>query len=175
MIHTWLQITALLVIKTQPQDGDLVGHLTVLFLDRSLPDLNDLMTLTHHNPHHGAQRILRVLFERTVTLKYIAENPCEAERLIGYDPFDQEHVIKAIETNIGIGLEEPSRTNLANAAAKVRKEYKQEICPVCKKLKPLSWSSVNSKDMADRVDLGHLYLHAFLIPFEAHPSDILGT
>ena len=57
----------------------------VNFINACLPDINDFMTLTHSDSHHGAQKILRSLYERTVTLKYIAANPSEAEKFVNFD------------------------------------------------------------------------------------------
>ena len=173
LIHKWLETMRMLVVRTESEfkEDDLVGGLIVAFMSTSLSDLRDLMTLTHRNSHYGAQKILRTLFERTVTLKYISEHPDEAQRFLDYDAIDWELVLTGIQKTVGLGLSEPSRSNLAAAAQKARLEYKQEKCSACKKPRYLGWSSLNSKDMADRVNLGHLYLHAFLIPSKLiHPT-----
>jgi len=43
------------------------GHLIVGVMTASLSDVNDLTTLSCNDSHHGAQKILRSLFERIVT------------------------------------------------------------------------------------------------------------
>jgi len=170
-MHKWCETMRRLALSTYPQEEDLVGHLIVAFTVAFLPDLDDLLTLTFHNSHHGAQRILRTLYERTFTLKYIFENSSEAKRFMDYDALDWEQILAGIHTITGLALQEPGRTRLAEAAAKARIEYKQEKCSACKKPKYLGWSSLNSKDMADRVDLGHMRLHAFDMPSKLiHPS-----
>jgi Family of unknown function (DUF5677) len=78
-------------------------------------------------------------------------------------------------------MQENSRKNLATAAAEAKKKYKQTPCPVCKEKRPISWSTLNSKDMADRVGLGHMYFHAFLVASkQIHPTywsvkDLMGS
>jgi hypothetical protein len=160
-----------LVINSHPSENDLVGNLIVPFMSVSMLDINDLMTLTHHDSHRNAQKILRTIFERVVTLKYIAENPNEAKRFMDYDAIDTQQVLNGIKEITGLSLNEPARTNLSKAAEEAKRAYKQEKCQTCGKPKYLGWSSLNSKDMADRVNLGHMHLHAFLMPSKLiHPS-----
>jgi Family of unknown function (DUF5677) len=171
LVHKWLEIIRRLVIKTALQDEDLIGHSIVGFIAASLSDVNDLMAHTCNDSHHGAQKILRTVFERIVTLKYISENTGEAKRFMDYDAIDSEQVITGIHAITGLELQGPERTRLLEAAARARKDYKQEKCPSCKKPKYLGWSSLNSKDMTNRVELGHMHLHAFLLPSKLiHPT-----
>lgn len=67
LIAKWRRTIALLIIKTDLTDQDLVGQLIVAFMSTSILDIDDLMLLTVHNKHIGAQKILRTLFERIVT------------------------------------------------------------------------------------------------------------
>jgi hypothetical protein len=171
IIMRLLRTLTRLVIHSHPTEDDAVGHLIVAFISTSLPDINDIMTLTHYDSHHGAHKILRPLFERTVTLKYIVDNPSEAERFLGFQAIDWEQVIVGIETLTGISMEETGRTNLRNAAQKARQEYKQTRCEVCGFTKPTSWSKLNAKDMAFLVGMGHMHLHSFLVASKLiHPS-----
>jgi hypothetical protein len=164
VIHRWFQATALLVLKTSPKEDDQIGNLICACLTSSLPDINDIMTLSHKNSHRGAAKILRSLFERTVTLKYLYENPHEVQRFEDFLAIDTEEVITGIAKGIGIHMEEPGRSNLAKAASAARTKYKQDKCPQCKKPKYMGWTGMNSKDMSERASLGHMHLHAFLLP-----------
>jgi hypothetical protein len=160
-----------LVIQSRLTEDDLVGQLIVAFITTSLPDIDDIMTLTHYDSHYGAQKILRPLFERTVTLKYIVENPSEAERFVGYQAIDWEQVIAGIETLTSLSMSETGRTNLRNAAQKARDGYKQAPCPECGLRKQTSWTSLSSRDMSVRVGMGHMHLHSFLMASKLiHPS-----
>jgi hypothetical protein len=163
VIQMRLRTVARLVIKTTPRDGDDMGQLIVACLGASLPDIDDVMTLSHKNSHHSAGKILRGFFERVVSIKYLSENPSEVQRFLDFAAIDTEDVIRAIEQTVGISMEEPSRSNLANAATAARKLYKQDKCSQCKKPRYIGWTGMNTKDMADRVGLGHMYLHAFLL------------
>jgi hypothetical protein len=171
MMHKWLRRLTSLVIHTHPQDNDLVGRLIVNFINACLPDINDFMTLTHADSHHGALKILRSLYERTVTLKYIAANPSEAEKFMDFDAIDWDQVLVEIEKLTGFGLTEPSRTNLKKRTEKARQEFKQAPCPQCGMRKQTSWTKLTAKDMASRVDMGHMHLLTFVMPSKLiHPT-----
>jgi hypothetical protein len=171
MMHSWLRRLASLVLHTHPREDDLVGRLILNFINACLPDINDFMTLTHCDSHHGAQKILRSLYERTVTLKYIAANPSAAEKFVSFDTIDWDQVLVGIEKLAGLSLTEPSRTNLKNKTAKARQEFKQAPCPECGLRKQTSWTTLSAKDMSTRVDMGHMHLHAFVMPSKLiHPT-----
>jgi hypothetical protein len=171
LIAKWRRAIALLSLSTQVTDDDLVGQLIITFMTTSVIDVDDLMLLTVHNKHVGAHKILRAIFERVVTLKYIAENPGEAERFMDYDAIDCAQVLDGIQATIGITLEEPALSRMRNAAAKARKKYRSEPCLECGMRKQTSWTKLSNKDMAARTDLGHMYFHAFLTSSKLiHPT-----
>jgi len=104
-------------------------------------------------------------------LKFIAENPAEADRFMGYDAIDWAHVLEGIKDTIGETIQEPGLSRMQSAAAKARQEYKGEPCPACGLRKQTSWTKLSVKDMAARTGLGHMHLHAFLMPSKLiHPT-----
>ena len=181
LMHRWILLLRNLAIHTPGSDQDLVGHLIMTSIVMSLFDADDILTLSHHESHVGAHKLLRSLYERVVTLKYISENPAQAQSFIDFDSIDTEKVITEIKAKTGMEMREDSRRHLATAAAEAKKKYKQSPCPICKEKKPISWTTLNSREMADRVGLGHMYLHAFVIASkQIHPTywsvkDITGT
>ena len=171
IIHKWLNVIARLIIHTKIRDGDELGDLIVGFMFSSHMDINNLMTLTHQDSHHGAQYFLRALFERTVTLKYLSQNPEQVSAFKEYDAVDWDQIIKGIYDLTGMIVEDSARANITKKAAEARAKNKQERCTVCKNQKPSAWTTLNTKDMATRVGLGHLYLNSYLIPSKLmHPT-----
>jgi hypothetical protein len=156
IVHRWLRITDRLIVATKISDDDEVGNLIIGFMVSSLMDINDTMTLSHANSHHGSQYCLRALFERTVTLKYLSENPEHVAAFKEYDAVDWDQILKGIHDLTGMSVKEPAKANIAKWAGEARKKNKQEKCPVCKNQKPTSWTTLNIKDMASRVKLDHL-------------------
>ena len=153
------------------RDNDRVGHLIIGFILPSINDLDDLMLLIVRDRHRGAHRILRTIYERVVTLKYIAQNPTLAADFMEYDAIDWSQVMMGVEETSGLALSEPAKTNLSTAAAEARKKFKGETCPECGLRKQTSWTKLSSKAMADRVGLGHMHYFAFVEPSKLiHPT-----
>jgi hypothetical protein len=88
LFHRAFQMIPKLVLDTTPPEGDTAGLVIIQLMMASMPDLNDILTLSSHDGHWGALKLLRSLFERTVTLKYIAQNPTEAEAFRDFDALD---------------------------------------------------------------------------------------
>ena len=65
IVSRWMEIIRRLILHTKIQGKDELGNLIVGFMTSSLMDIDDLMTLSHRDSHHGAQYCLRALFERT--------------------------------------------------------------------------------------------------------------
>lgn len=175
IIHKWLKVIARLIVHTQIRDDDELGDLIIGFMVSSHMDIDDLMTLTHKDSHHGAQYLLRALFERTVTLKYLSRNPEQVSGFKEYDAVDWDQVTKGIHALTGMTVGDSARANITRKATEARAKNKQEKCPVCKNQKPTSWTTLNTKEMATRVGLDHLYLNSFLIPSKLMHPTLWGT
>ncbi len=175
VIHKWLQVMGRLVLRTRVRDDDELGDLIVGCMFASHRDINDLMTLSHADSHHGAQYCLRALFERIVTLKYLCQKPEYLQDFKAYDAVDWDQIISGIYENVGISMEPEARENLSKRAAELRKKNKQEKCQVCKNQRPPSWTRVDTRQMAKQVGLEHLYLMGFTIPSKLMHPTLWGT
>ena len=77
----------------------------VLFLARScLREFNEILLLCSNRYGIGALKILRPLYERVVTLKYVAQHPCEAEQFIQYSDIHW-HKLLVEADSIAVGKE----------------------------------------------------------------------
>jgi len=171
MMWNWVTLIQNLLKRTPLGDGDDLGFLICGFMAASVVDLNDILTLIHANSRSGAPKLLRSLYERTVTMKYLAEHPGEVEKFIGFQSIDWKQVIDVCQGKIGTELDEPARTRLANAATDARKEYKGEVCPQCKQRKQTNWTPKSVKELADIAGLSHLHAHSYIFPSKTmHPT-----
>lgn len=175
IVHRWLKVIDRLIVYTKIRDDDELGDLIVGFMVSSRMDVTDLMTLAHADSHHGSQYCLRTLFERTVTLKYLSQNPEQVAAFKEYDAVDWDQIVKGIHDLTGMSVGESARANITKKAREARAKNKQEKCPVCKNQRPSSWTTLNTKDMATRVGLGHLYLHCYLRPSKLMHPTLWGT
>src|ERR1017187_3109763 len=75
--HKLFQLIAKWVLDSAPADDDTAGSVILELISASLPDFDDILLLCSYDRHWGALKLLRSLFERTVTIKYLAQNPAE--------------------------------------------------------------------------------------------------
>lgn len=175
IIARLMQLMGRLLVYTHLKEDDHLGNLILGFMVSSRMDADDLMTLSHRDSHHGAQYPLRVLFERTVTLKYLSRNPDQVQKFLNYDAVDWFQILNGINSLTGMTVSEPAWSNINTRATAARKENKQEKCSVCHYQKPTSWTTLNTKDMAEKVGLGHLYLNCYLFPSKLMHPTLWGT
>jgi hypothetical protein len=113
--------------------------------------------------------------ERIVTLKYLSRNPSKVEDFLNYDAVDWEQILKGIQQLTGMNVNETAWTNISSRAKEMRQKNKQERCQVCGNQRPASWATLNTKDMAENVDMGHLYLNCFIFPSKLMHPTLWGT
>lgn len=175
IIDRCLKSMIFLIIQTHLRESDQLGNLILGFMTSTHLDANDLMTLSHHDSHYGSQYFLRSIFERVVTLKYLTRNPDKVEDFLDYDAVDWEQILKGIQRLTGLSVGEPARTKISTRAKEARKKNKQEKCQVCGNQRPTSWTTLNTKDMAENIGMGHLYLNCYIFPSKLMHPTLWGT
>jgi hypothetical protein len=115
IVSRWMKVMARLILHTKIQDKDELGNLIVGFMTSSYMDIDDLMTLTHKDSHHGAQYFLRAIFERTVTIKYLSQNPERVATFKEYDAVDWDQILKGIHGLTGMTIGKAAQENLSKA------------------------------------------------------------
>jgi hypothetical protein len=159
------------LMDTTLGDDDYGGMLVCELMLASVTDLDDIMLLCCKDRHWGALKLLRGLFERTVTLKYLAQNPAEVQAFLAFDAVDWKTVLDGIERRFGIKAEPETLRNIHAAAKDVRDKFRQEPCDKCGMRKQTSWTPRSSLELAQKVGLEHLHFEAFVLPSKfIHPT-----
>ncbi len=166
----WSHVQPLL-ISTGVND-DSCGGLLWRCLFASVIDCNDILNLSSHNGHWGALKLLRSLYERTVTAKYIKQNPEKADDFFDFDALDYKAAMDAIAVETGLHMRTDSRQNLEAAAKRAQSKYKLVPCPACKEPKrKFSWTEKSLRELAESTKLEYLYFTAWIYPTKlAHPT-----
>lgn len=160
-----------LILATTPSDRDTTGMVLLQLMTASISDFDDIMLLSCKNGHVGALKLLRCAFERTVTLKYIAQNPAEAEAFAEFDALDWQRVLASIEDKTGLRMPQQSRTNLDHAAERARKKFRQQPCEKCGMRKQITWTPLSARDLAKRAGMDYMFFDAFELPSKfIHPT-----
>ena len=152
-----------LILQSNPQEDDQAGQVVIALLSALIIDFDDVLILASHDRYWGAFKILRSLFERVVTLKYVVQNPAVAEAFMAYDAIDWDVVLTAIEKTEGLKPLDGTMNRVKAAAAAARTRFRQEPCPQCKLRKQTSWTPKSSLELAESTGLAHLHLMCFLI------------
>jgi hypothetical protein len=147
-----------------PADG-VVYHLGRLCVE----DFLEILLLCQNGFGFGGLKLLRGLYERTVTMAYIAKNPSEAKTFIDY-----HHIHRRKELNhakeAGVDITKHISENVIEDIKRkwdsTKDKYKVEICKKCKTTRiHFSWSNLDLASMAKKVDLGNLfYLKCYYQP-----------
>lgn len=160
-----------LVLETTPADNDDVGMLVIELMMASIPDFDDIMLLCSKDRHWGAVKLLRGLFERTVTLKYIAQNPTEAQAFLAFDALDWKPILSGIEDRYGIKAKPETLERIEAAVKDLRERFRQEPCTACGMRKQTNWTPRSSQELANKVGLEYLHFEAFVLPSKfIHPT-----
>lgn len=169
--HKAWKLLPALFLAVNPQEDDQAGMLILQLMMASISDFDHIMLLSSNNGHFGALKLLRSAFERAVTLKYIAQNPTQADAFVEFDALDWHRVLASIEGSTGMRLSEKSQSNLDRAAEKARKRFKQEPCEKCGLRKQTNWTPLSARDLAKRVGMDYMFFDAFELPSKfIHPT-----
>ena len=140
----------------------------VFFLGRlCVEDFNEIFLLCGNGYGIGGLKILRGLYERTVTMGYIAKNPDKAEDFLSFHHIHKKKLLHHAETLFDIN-EYPGPDEIKITEEnylKVKDKYTEIICKKCQKKKTmLSWTKLGIPEMAKKVDLGPLILPGYIYP-----------
>ncbi len=139
---------------------------------------NEILLLCANGYGIGALKLLRGLYERTVTGRYLSLNPNEAERF-----WDYFHITSGKQLNHARKIPGIVDSLPAEVVEKIEEEYKRQkalfqetICEKCSTTRTqFSWSSLDIASMAIKANahLDKLYLPFYFdATMQAHPSAV---
>jgi hypothetical protein len=150
----------------------LVMSMTHLALD----DFFEVVLAAANSEGFAAQKLLRTMFERVVTLIYLTRNPDKMDDYIGYADIEQAKTVAALESSFGAdALPQDLVARTKAAAAAVKGNYEGHKCKECGARGPaLSWSGqLDLRAMAEQVGLRSLIAPGYVIPLgHAHPKPL---
>ena len=136
-------------------------------------DFMEILLLCGNAEWFAAQKLLRSMFERVVTLKYLHMHPDEAEHYLNYHWITHHKLINSVETTFKAGLVDPA------VAAETKKNYEQfkdqykiTLCKDCGTMRPgISWTPKDLLTMTRKVGMSDLVVPCYYLPLQqAHPT-----
>ena len=160
------------------RQADLRNHAdkVVFFMGRlCAEDFNEIFLLAANGYGFGALKLVRGIYENTVTSAYLAKNQDQAEDFLLYHHIHRGKLFKHAQLFFG-DLEkflEAKEINEANEEFEKHKAKFQRVsCKTCKTTTLMhSWSKLDLVSMAKKTDLDHLYFPGFFHPtLQAHAT-----
>jgi hypothetical protein len=141
------------VFLRQLQGHSLADTLIFYLGRRCLEDFWDVLILCANGRQQGASSLLRGMFERSVTMKFIREHPDTAEDFFDYGTIDDWKILNIIKENYEISPENEKNTKEIEEKAKLlRPKFEVTNCKNCKtKRLNHTWNKLNLVEMAKRV------------------------
>lgn len=134
-----------------------------------LREFNEVLLLCSNRYGIGALKILRPLYERVVTLKYLSEHPEEVESFQRYSTVHLHKLL--IESDVMLAgrqqVEGEARTSIEQRYENVKSQFKMTMCKKCgRQGLQSSWTKKGLPELAQAAgeDIRKIYFMAFLLP-----------
>jgi hypothetical protein len=127
-----------------------------------IEDFKDIMTLIDANRGVGAFTLVRGMFERVVTTRYLRLHPEEIRLFLGYEAVHKRKTLNQAK-NAGVAVQsfvaEEILQDTERAYEAVKSLYTETICKKCRTTRDqMSWTKKDLMTLAREVGLEGLYL-----------------
>ena len=134
----------------------------------AVEDFMEIMVVCGNGYGMAGLKLLRPMFEATVTARYLRENPAEAEAFLEYYYVHQRKALRLAET-VGIDLSaqisQAQRDEVEKTYQGIRHRYRQVVCDDCGSERELaSWTRKDMVTMAREVGLAESILSLYFLP-----------
>ncbi len=150
-----------------------IDKFILIFGRLCIEDFSEILLCCGNGYGHAAQKLLRGLYERAVTLRYLHEHPEEIEDFLDYYHVGQRKLKIACENTMGADTFSPEQAaEIENEFARVKEKYMVTDCEKCGTKRPNhTWTKLNFVAMANKTSLGKLNALGYMIPLRhAHAT-----
>jgi hypothetical protein len=121
----------------------------------------------------GAQRLLRSLYERAVTMAFLSDHPDQIDAFMNYHAVAQFKLMQAIHQSYEPGiLPESAVEETRREYEKVKDQFQITLCPECKTTRTNhTWHKLDVVSMAKKTIFGPLVIPGYYLPMsQAHST-----
>jgi len=135
-----------------------IDKFILMFGRLCIEDFSEILLCCGNGYGHAAQKLLRGLYERAVTLRYLHEHPKEIENFLDYYHVGQRKLKIACENTMGADTFSPEQAaEIENEFARVKEKYMVTDCEKCGTKRPNhTWTKLNFVAMANKTSFGKL-------------------
>jgi hypothetical protein len=145
-----------------------VNTILFLLLGASWREFEEILVLALNGYGSGAMKVLRALYERTVTTQYLMKFPSKMRQ---FSDFSHVHWHKLLTdadlTGVGAKLPKQRRDEIESNFARVRDQFTEIACKPCKKTRLQgSWTKKPVPTQAREIheQLGQICFQSYLMP-----------
>jgi len=153
--------------KSIPSD---LMHKVVFHLGRlCVEDFMEILLLCSNGYGIAAMRLLRGMYERAVTARYLSSHHHEVLDFVEFDHVTRRRLCNNIEATFGKGT--MPQDEVEQVEAQYQRVYKRYVVPICQQCKTervnYTWTTLDFVSMAHKTgQLGNLVVHAYYLPTE---------
>jgi len=161
---------------TRVQVMDAAVEKIVYFFGRlCAEDFMEITLVCYHGYGGAALKLVRTMYEYTVTLHYLHEHPDEVDTFLKYHRVQQDKLIRRLVETFGEGvLPAELVQDWRRKADEVRDEFMIPVCdhPNPKRRLNHSWNKLDFVSMAEKTgEIGKLIVPGYFFPLRhAHPT-----
>jgi hypothetical protein len=136
-------------------------------------DFMEILVLCGNAEANGAQKILRGMFERVVTMLYLQQNPDQLQAYYDFFWVTERRLVNAIEATFRKGAVDPERAARVEAEyQRVKGTFQKKVCDMCgATVDNFTWTKIDTVEMAKRVGLAGFIVPAYYLPLgHAHAT-----
>jgi hypothetical protein len=135
-------------------------------------DFFEILLLAGNGYGIGAQKLLRALYERAVTMAFLADNPSEVDAFLDYHAIAQHKLSTAIRKTMGPNILRKEQAETESEYLRVKDSYLITDCAKCgtKRLNH-TWHKLDLVTMAHRTIFGDNIVAGYYLPMgHAHST-----
>jgi Family of unknown function (DUF5677) len=139
----------------------------------AVDDFMEILAMCGNAEAWGAQKLLRTMFERVVTLLWLQRDPTRLDDYLDFFWISEWKLLNAIETTFEPGLVSPERVReVRERYEQVKARFQTMRCENCGHARlSVSWSPKDLITMAREVDLKMFIVPAYYLPLaQGHPT-----
>jgi hypothetical protein len=131
----------------------------------AVDEFYEIVTTAANGYGIAALKLLRPLFEKTVTMKYLIRHPDKVDDFLDYTWVSARKAMIHATGNPTVPVTEARRAEVEAKVAEIRHRYLEVVCKPCKRTRLAgNWTLIDLASMAREVGLGRGYLGLCYLP-----------
>jgi hypothetical protein len=162
-----------LAFHRDAQLSEPIDKFVLMFGRVCVEDFLEVLLCCGNGNGQAAQKLLRGLYERAVTLRYLREHPSEIDDFLDFYHVSQRKLMIACKNTMGEEVFPPEMAaDIENEYEKVKDKYIVTDCKKCGTTRlNHTWSKLDFVAMANKTALGKLIVPGYFLPLrQAHAT-----